>query len=56
MADDQELTLLDKIVSEGKMARDESQQSYAKDLIGEFVDLTVTEAKPNSLRGELIRR
>jgi type VI secretion system protein ImpC len=28
---------LDKIVSEGKMARDESQKAHAKDLIGEFV-------------------
>ena len=28
----------------------------SRDLIGDFVDLTVTEAKPNSLRGELIQR
>jgi type VI secretion system protein ImpC len=33
-----ELTTLDKIISEGKMARDESQKSAAKDLIGEFVN------------------
>src|ERR1700750_55989 len=30
-------SLLDKIVLEGGMTRDESQQPYAKDLIGEFV-------------------
>ncbi len=34
----QEQTLLDKIIQEGKMARDESQQAYAKDLISEFVN------------------
>src|SRR5260221_5523440 len=31
------LSLLDKIVTDGRMARDPSQQPYAKDLIGEFV-------------------
>ena len=31
-----ELNLLDRIIQEGRMARDESQQKYAKDLIGEF--------------------
>ncbi len=30
-------SLLDKIVDEGRMARDDSQKSYARDLIGEFV-------------------
>lgn len=29
--------LLDQILDEGRMARDESQKSYARDLIGEFV-------------------
>jgi len=33
-----ELTTLDKMLVEGKMARDESQKPYAKDLIGEFVN------------------
>lgn len=33
----QELTLLDKIIQDGKMARDESQQAYARDLISEYV-------------------
>ena len=32
-----ELTLLDQIISKGKMARDESQKPRAKDLVGEFV-------------------
>src|SRR5438105_15913440 len=32
-----ELTTLDKILTEGKVVRDESEKSYAKDLIGEFV-------------------
>src|SRR4051794_38705742 len=30
-------SLLDKIVDEGRMARDDSQKAYARDLIGEFV-------------------
>ncbi|HTQ81219.1 MAG TPA: hypothetical protein VMM92_14570, partial [Thermoanaerobaculia bacterium] len=30
-------SLLDKIVDEGRMARDDSQRAYARDLIGEFV-------------------
>lgn len=30
-------TLLDRILIDGKMARDESQRPYAKDLVGEFV-------------------
>jgi len=32
-----ELSLLDQIISKGKMARDESQKPRAKDLVGEFV-------------------
>lgn len=32
-----ELSLLDQIVQEGRMARDESQKSWAKDILGEFV-------------------
>lgn len=31
------LSLLDSIILEGKMVRDDSQREYAKDLIGEFV-------------------
>jgi type VI secretion system protein ImpC len=31
-------SLLDRILSEGKLARDESQVSHAKDIVGEFVN------------------
>ena len=34
---EQEVSLLDKIIKGGKMAREESQEPYARDLIGEFV-------------------
>lgn len=33
-----QLTLLERIIVEGKMARDESQRPHARDLIGEFVN------------------
>ncbi len=33
----EEPTLLDQIIEEGRLARDESQKEWAKDLIGEFV-------------------
>ena len=33
----QEKSLLDQIIDDGRLAREESQKSYAKDLIGEFV-------------------
>ena len=32
-----EKSLLDQIIDDGRMAREESQKAYAKDLIGEFV-------------------
>ncbi len=32
-----ELSLLERIIQEGKMARDDSQQAYAKNLLNEFV-------------------
>ncbi len=35
---EQEGSLLDKIIAEGRLARDEEQKALAKDLIGEFVD------------------
>ena len=38
-----ELTLLDRIVSEGRMARDDNQAVYAKDLIGEFATQVLDE-------------
>ena len=34
----EEKSLLDQIIDEGRMARDESQINYAKDLLGEFVE------------------
>jgi type VI secretion system protein ImpC len=33
-----EASLLDKIIAEGRLARDEEQRALARDLIGEFVD------------------
>ncbi len=44
----EELSLLDKIIVEGKMARDESQRPYATDLIGEFVDQILAETMTTS--------
>lgn len=41
--DTADMTLLDKIVHEGKMAKDVSQQDYAKDLVAEFVDQVLAE-------------
>lgn len=40
---DAELSLIDKIVLEGKMAKDENQQSYAKDLLSEFAKQVLDE-------------
>jgi type VI secretion system protein ImpC len=37
-APQEEVSLLDQIISQGRMARDEEQKALAKDLIGEFVD------------------
>ncbi len=42
-AETQELNLLDRIIQEGNMARDESQQEYAKDLVKEFVTQVLDE-------------
>jgi type VI secretion system protein ImpC len=39
----QELPLLDRIIQDGKMARDESQQAYARDLVAEFVNQILDE-------------
>jgi len=36
-ADTESPSLLDQIINEGRMAREESQKAWAKDLIGEFV-------------------
>lgn len=37
-AQTRETSLLDKIIAEGRMARDDEQRAVARDLIGEFVD------------------
>jgi type VI secretion system protein ImpC len=37
-AAEEDLSLLERIVQKGKMARDESQVQYSQDLVGEFVD------------------
>lgn len=37
------ISLLDKIIQDGKMARDESQRDYARDLVGEFVNQVLVE-------------
>jgi type VI secretion system protein ImpC len=39
----QEGTILDRMMTEGKMAREESQRPYARDLIGEFVEQVLAE-------------
>lgn len=39
-----DLSLLDKIVHEGNMAKDVSQEVYAKDMIAEFVDQVLAES------------
>ncbi len=41
--EEKELTLLEKIIKEGKMARDESQVDPAQDIIGEFVNQILDE-------------
>jgi len=33
----EEMSLLDQIVQDGRMARDETQKGWAKDVLGEFV-------------------
>jgi type VI secretion system protein ImpC len=46
------LTLLDKIVSEGRMAKDESQKAYARDLLAEFVDQII--APGDTVSGDVV--
>lgn len=41
-----EVSLLDRIIQSGRLARNASQESYAKDLIGEFVN-SVVDAGPS---------
>jgi type VI secretion system protein ImpC len=44
----EELSLLDKIIIQGKMARDDSQRPYATDLIGEFARQILDESMVTS--------
>jgi type VI secretion system protein ImpC len=44
--------LLDRIISEGRLARDDTQKEYAKDLIGEFVKQVMLTSKSWKHRGE----
>lgn len=46
------LSLLDKIVVEGKMALDDSQRAYAKDLLAEFVDQVVGQS--DKMSGDVV--
>jgi type VI secretion system protein ImpC len=43
-----ELSILDRIIEDGKMARDENQRTHARDLIGEFVTQLVDEGMTTS--------
>src|SRR5437763_9279418 len=45
-------TLLDMIITEGRLARDESQRSYARDLVGEFVNEVLAEG--GTVRGDVV--
>lgn len=47
-ADVAEMSLLDKIIVDGKMARDENQREYATDLIGEFVNQVLDQSMTTS--------
>lgn len=47
------LPILDQIVQEGKMARDPSQEDYARDLIGEFVNEIIS-AEGGSVSGDVV--
>ena len=44
----QELTLLDQIIRDGKMARLETQQAYARDMIGEFIKAVPVPEQPGA--------
>ncbi|MGB0670801.1 MAG: type VI secretion system contractile sheath large subunit [Rhodospirillales bacterium] len=51
----EEGSLLDRIIHEGKMARDESQEDYAKDLVGEFVKSVVAEAGEGQMPSDVVQ-
>ena len=48
----QPATLLDQILVQGKLARDESQRSYARDLVDEFVNSVLAEG--GTVRGDAV--
>jgi type VI secretion system protein ImpC len=47
------MTVLDQIIVEGRMARDESQRAYARDLVSEFVNEVVAEG--GTVKGDVVR-
>ncbi|HEV7372445.1 type VI secretion system contractile sheath large subunit [Arenibaculum sp.] len=47
------LSLLERIMTEGKLARDESQRAYARDLVSEFVD-SVLAQEGGSVSGDVV--
>jgi type VI secretion system protein ImpC len=47
------LSLLERIMTEGKLARDESQRAYARDLVSEFVDSVLAE-EGGSVSGDVV--
>jgi type VI secretion system protein ImpC len=46
------MTLLDQIMGEGRLARDESQREYARDLVSEFVNEVVAEG--GTVKGDVV--
>lgn len=47
------LSLLERIMTQGKLARDESQRAYAHDLVSEFVDSVLAE-EGGSVSGDVV--
>lgn len=45
-AHDTDATILDRIIHQGHIARDDSQEAYARDLVAEFVNTVLAEDKP----------
>lgn len=44
----QTLSLLDEIIAKGRMAHDDSQQDYARDMLAEFATQVSTRAWPST--------
>jgi type VI secretion system protein ImpC len=47
------MTVLDQIIVEGRLARDDSQRAYARDLVSEFVNEVVAEG--GTVKGDVVR-